>query len=201
MQHQKGFSLVEIAIVMVIVGLLLGGALKGREMINSARIKRALGDVAAISAAIFSYQDRYRALPGDDRRARLSLNNSAVSDGNGNGLIQGAYDSGNTGVESRQLWWHLRSAGLIAGNSATVNEATLPPQNPWGGSIGVSAAGINGFVSNHGNKLCLSAVPGEAARALDIQEDDGIANSGAVRGHASQAAYADGSLYELCWQL
>ncbi len=58
-QKQKGFTLVEIAIVLVIVGLLLGGVLKGQELIKSAKVKAVLSDVNAYRVAILSYEDRY----------------------------------------------------------------------------------------------------------------------------------------------
>ena len=66
---QKGFTLVEIAIVLVIIGLLLGGILKGQEMITQAKIKNAIADFSGVSAAYFGYQDRYRQTPGDDNQA------------------------------------------------------------------------------------------------------------------------------------
>ena len=70
MKHtQKGFTLVEIAIVLVIIGLLLGGILKGQEMITQAKIKNVVADFSGISAAYYGYQDRYRAIPGDDPNA------------------------------------------------------------------------------------------------------------------------------------
>ena len=69
LSKQKGFTLVEIAIVLVIVGLLIGGVLKGQEMITNAKLKRVESDNAGIAAAMFSYQDRYLQLPGDDDQA------------------------------------------------------------------------------------------------------------------------------------
>src|SRR5665647_3444069 len=67
--RQSGFTLVEIAIVLVIIGLLLGGILKGQEMITQAKIKNVINDMNGITAAFNSYQDRYKALPGDDLNA------------------------------------------------------------------------------------------------------------------------------------
>ena len=67
--RQAGFTLVEIAIVLVIIGLLLGGVLKGRDMITNAKIKRIENDFAGVAAAIYAYQDRYGVLPGDDPAA------------------------------------------------------------------------------------------------------------------------------------
>src|SRR5438874_5633541 len=65
-KRQQGFTLVEIAIVLVIIGLLLGGILKGQEMITQAKIKNVIADFSGVSAAYHGYQDRYRSIPGDD---------------------------------------------------------------------------------------------------------------------------------------
>src|SRR5260370_8348307 len=80
---QPGFTLVEIAIVLVIIGLLLGGILKGQEMITQAKIKNVINDFNGITAAMNSYQDRYRAVPGDDINAATRW--AAAIAGNGNG--------------------------------------------------------------------------------------------------------------------
>ena len=102
---QSGFTLVEIAIVLVIVGLLLGGVLKGQELITSGKAKALYADKTAIQTAVNTYQDRFRALPGDDGAAGgrftglacgvAGAGGSAVNsglgqtctNGNGNGLI------------------------------------------------------------------------------------------------------------------
>ena len=78
---QSGFTLVEIAIVLVIIGLLLGGILKGQEMITQAKIKNVISDFSGIAAAQYGYQDRYRALPGNDpgAKARWGANSDAAS--------------------------------------------------------------------------------------------------------------------------
>ncbi|MCX8018182.1 MAG: prepilin-type N-terminal cleavage/methylation domain-containing protein, partial [Rhodocyclaceae bacterium] len=69
MKKQSGFTLVEIAIVLVIIGLLLGGVLKGQELINQAKIKNIANDLNGMSAAVYAYQDRYKRFPGDDNGA------------------------------------------------------------------------------------------------------------------------------------
>src|SRR5438046_8628792 len=96
---EAGFTLVEIAIVLVIIGLLLGGILKGQEMITQARIKNVINDFNGIVTAITSYQDRYRALPGDDKGAatRWAAQAPAAGGNQGNGVIEGAYNANNTG--------------------------------------------------------------------------------------------------------
>src|ERR1700674_4745393 len=65
-KQQSGFTLVEIAIVLVIIGLLLGGILKGQELINSAKVKNLANDFRVIPTYIYAYQDKFKALPGDD---------------------------------------------------------------------------------------------------------------------------------------
>jgi prepilin-type N-terminal cleavage/methylation domain-containing protein len=65
-QKTQGFTLVEIAIVLVIIGLLLGGILKGQEMITQAKIKNVIADFSGVSAAYHGYVDRYKKIPGDD---------------------------------------------------------------------------------------------------------------------------------------
>ena len=100
---QSGFTLVEIAIVLVIIGLLLGGVLKGQELIVQARIKNILNDFTGITTAVYAYQDRFKALPGDDRNgARWADLGSTVGDGNG---IVDSTD------EEELFWADLRKAG------------------------------------------------------------------------------------------
>src|SRR5438094_8822899 len=90
---QTGFTLVEIAIVLVIIGLLLGGILKGQEMITQAKIKNVINDFNGIAVAVTSYQDRYRALPGDDANATTRWTTQAPGKGNGDGVILGFYNA------------------------------------------------------------------------------------------------------------
>ncbi|HJY06012.1 MAG TPA: prepilin-type N-terminal cleavage/methylation domain-containing protein, partial [Bryobacteraceae bacterium] len=72
-RRQTGFTLVEIAIVLVIIGLLLGGVLKGQELINSAKVKNMATDFRNVPLYIYGYQDRFRALPGDDANVATNL--------------------------------------------------------------------------------------------------------------------------------
>src|SRR5689334_1845500 len=65
-QRQSGFTLVEIAIVLVIMGLLVGGIMKGQELIVGARVKRLANDFRLVPTYLCGYQDKFKALPGDD---------------------------------------------------------------------------------------------------------------------------------------
>ncbi|MEO6023238.1 MAG: prepilin-type N-terminal cleavage/methylation domain-containing protein, partial [Burkholderiales bacterium] len=76
MKHQQaGFTLVEIAIVLVIIGLLLGGILKGQELVQNARVRNLADQQNAVAAAYYAFQDRYRALPGDYAAAMTNIPN------------------------------------------------------------------------------------------------------------------------------
>src|SRR5438309_2988309 len=93
-KRQQGFTLVEIAIVLVIIGLLLGGILKGQEMITQAKIKNVIADFSGVSAAYHGYQDRYRAIPGDDPNADTRWTApTAATKGDGNGVVDGTYNN------------------------------------------------------------------------------------------------------------
>src|SRR3954466_9385826 len=110
-RKQQGFTLVEIAIVLVIVGLLLGGILKGQEMIIQAKVKNSISDFSGVSAAYFGYLDRYRATPGDDAGAtRWGITTPLV--GNGDRVLSGTYASTTANDESRLWWDNLRRAGF-----------------------------------------------------------------------------------------
>ena len=90
--QQKGFTLVEIAIVLVIIGLLMGGVLKGQELINSAKVKNLANDFRTIPVFIYGYQDKFKRLPGDDPNAdtRFSGGKKATASSQtvGSGIIE-----------------------------------------------------------------------------------------------------------------
>ncbi|MBV8030003.1 MAG: prepilin-type N-terminal cleavage/methylation domain-containing protein [Betaproteobacteria bacterium] len=223
-QQQRGFTLVEIAIVLVIIGLLLGGILKGQEMITQAKIKNIIADFSGISAAYYGYQDRYRAIPGDDPGAATRWTGAVAGDGNGQ--VAGAYNTTcpttvAAGTAETCLWWDdLRRAGFVSGNGGSqpfnavtglLGVQTGDGNSPVGPTLGTNGAGLGGFASLI---VCSANLPDKIAIATDTQMDDGIPISGNVRGllqsgpnpattNPATAAYAENgtNTYLLCRSL
>ena len=197
LKKQAGFTLVEIAIVLVIVGLLLAGVLKGQELIESSRIKNMAKDMDSMTAVVRSYQDRYRGLPGDDLTATTHTERgwgaTAYTAGDNNGLI-GAGGAviifpPAAGTENLQAVQVLRRAGFIEGDPAL----TTLPLNAAGGGISLTN-NVMGFGLR--NVVCLNGLTGKQAGAMDRLLDDGISNTGNLRSAivATTPAVAAGAL-------
>ena len=176
---QKGFTLVEIAIVMVIIGLLIGGVIQGKAMIQNAKVKRLVNDVEGIKAAVFAYQDRYGMYPGDESDANSPTGDTA------NGDNDGLFDDAN-GTEIADL----RSSELIAG---TANDTTLP-KNSFGGSLQVDYINIQGVA----NYVVMNTIPAAVGQEVDTKYDDGVFTTGNIRG---SAAYTAGAVINIGWRL
>jgi len=203
-KQQSGFTLIEIAIVLVIIGLLLGGVLKGQEMINNSKIKRAVNDFNGVAAATYSYLDRYSSFPGDDNNAATTLR-WGVPGGNGNGVI-GANGCNNVGGnEESRFWVHLRNSGLVSGSTTDTNTTgRARPKSAFGGILCVE----NNAYRIGGTVVCTNQVDGKFAEIIDRQMDDGDALTGSVQGStaapgnpANGAAYVQGTVGWLCSQL
>ena len=180
-ENQRGFTLVEIAIVLVIAGLALGGLLKGQQIIVSAKLKRIEKDGAGIAAAMFSYQDRYLQLPGDDDHAssRFSVYFDGLDDpepedidGDSDGSIDGSWMVAGIS-ETANFWKHLRAAGLITGDG---NDGTQPT-NAFGGNIGVR----DGSLLISGHAIVFGSIEGSIAKIIESRFDDGAPQSGRIQ--------------------
>lgn len=180
---QRGFTLIEIAIVLLIIGLLLGGVMKGQSLINSARVRSIANDLSGIETAWISFRDRYRSLPGDYSRASTHILADAV-DGNANALVDTAEESG-------AVWQHLASAGFISGDFNGAAVASLDdtactevvcPANPFNGfyKIGNTSNAL-GSITNAHELATGGNIPVEVMYELDLKIDDGSPDTGRFR--------------------
>ncbi|MDI9334862.1 MAG: prepilin-type N-terminal cleavage/methylation domain-containing protein [Cytophagales bacterium] len=143
-QTQRGFTLVEIAIVLVIIGLLIGGILRGQELINTARTRSVIAQQSSIQTAYYGFLDRYKALPGDLTAAQAALVNASTSQATGiqgNGVVPP--------LESPEFFNNIAQAGMIScsqcmtqngtlatvGTTATILTTTNSPANTFGSPV------------------------------------------------------------------
>ncbi len=182
-----GFTLVEIAIVLVIIGLLLGGILKGQELINSAKVKSLVNDLKVTASHVYAYQDRFKAMPGDDPRADTNLSSgtkaSTPAATLGNGRIEGTWNSTAATDESFLFWQHIRLANLATGPTA-VAAADYRHLNSENGNVGITGAAVLTAPTQPFNGaffVCTGNISGRFARQIDQTMDDGNPATGAVR--------------------
>ncbi len=186
LSSEKGFTLVEIAIVLVIIGLLIGAILKGQELIENAKIKKIKGDYDSAAAAYYAYFDRYNVIPGDDNDTTKSFITTA-NDGNGDGDIDGTWNAG-TSEASNYIWQHLRGAGFLTGSGGT------RPKHSFGGQIGIE----NTMNNITGPVVCFGNIPQKISIILDTKYDDNDANAGSIQADGG-ASYTDPD--NICFKL
>lgn len=156
-RDQRGFTLIEMSIVLVIIGLIVGGILKGQEVIESARQKNMATLYDQLRSAQNTFVDRYRALPGDYNEASTKIHASMVNGnqngylGTGTGFTSVAGIAGADGsVGEYQAYFNmLIAAGLFGGGQITAGTSAITgfsggavespfPAGPWSNS-GLSA--------------------------------------------------------------
>jgi prepilin-type N-terminal cleavage/methylation domain-containing protein len=182
MKKSHGFTFVEIAIVLVIVGLLLGMVLKGQEIITNAKIKNLEGNFQSIAQAVSIYQERYYALPGDDTGA-TRFDSSITIPTTSNGKIDDPFDSRIENDESRLVWLHLRHAGLVA--RTLTEDMQNQPNNVFNGIIGLSSDSDSSENGAQGENIPLfigfTKIPGNIAVTIESRNDDLEVDTGRIR--------------------
>ncbi len=214
-KNQTGFTLVEISIVMIIIGLLIGGTFGGIRLVENMRVNKTVQDLKAIESAALSFKDTYGRLPGDIRNPASRLPNCTAmpcsTSGNGDRQLDTALASraalGNAN-ERFTFWHHLQAAGLIAMDFHSTTNMTFgegQPDAPLGGGYRVDK--INGQFGGGASyafrgAVIFNTVEPSAALAwplpmviacpliasVDRKMDDGICYNGFVQGWACAAA-------------
>ncbi len=199
---QAGFTLVELALVVTIIGLLAGGALKAQEMIANSRMATTIKQVQAFQQAIRIFSETYYATPGDFNAAQVVLpnciNTTQCYNGNGDGLIaaeEAAWQSVAVAInsENTQVWRHLAQADLLGGVQATGAQTGFGISHPaasiYGGfhaRQGQASSGLpDGMVAvlradPQGTWQGGLAISPRDAAHIDRKMDDGQAFSGQV---------------------
>jgi prepilin-type N-terminal cleavage/methylation domain-containing protein len=182
--QERGFTLIEIAIVLVIIGLLLGGVLKGQELITGARVRNLIQQQDGVKAAYFGFLDRYRALPGDYAAAQQNIRD-ATADGNGNGVIEAVIGAGVPNNESVLVWEHLSRSQFINGafTYAAAAADASNPRNPYGAFITVVHDGAYGAGAQavRPNFKTGNRIPVEILAEIDRKVDDGLPDRGSFQ--------------------
>lgn len=189
MKNNKAFTLVELAIVIVIIGLLVGGVLQGQELIRQAQITRAVTDLQSYNTAFVMFKDKYKCLPGDCSNASTYF--TGTNNGNGDN------DIGSNSTESPLVWQHLALANLIKGTYSGVGANASPkpgvnsPISPVKGATYVirnspaflslpnyTKIDFGAVFTTTEYHAANSALKVDEAYNIDKKIDDGVANRG-----------------------
>lgn len=187
-REKRGFTLVELALVLVIVGLLITGVLKGEALIQNAKVKKVVNEKDSIAAAYYTFFDRYGQLPGDENLTTAPP--SDTHNGNGNGRIDAA--------EHGYVFEDLTLAGIINGNYD--GTATNLPNHAFGSWMRIQwvANTPGGVTAMNANCVVLNAVPADVSEQIDRKYDDGVYNTGSLR---ASSDYTDAAVKVLYWRL
>jgi prepilin-type N-terminal cleavage/methylation domain-containing protein len=177
-RSQSGFTLVEIAIVLIIIGLLIGGIIKGQAMIKNAKVKRLVSDIDGMRAAVLTYQDKFGMLPGDENDANTPTGDTHNGDSDG-------WMDENDGYAIEDM----RLADIIPGTGTTL------PKNAFGGTMRVDYYNLSG----NDNYIIVTNIPAETCQEIDTKYDDGVRTTGEIRANANYTAGA--TITEFGWKL
>lgn len=198
-QSQHGFTLMELAIVMVVIGLIIGGVVAGQSMIKNAELNGVVSDITQIKTALDTFKNKYGELPGDmsdafnywDNGAGTICGTAAQCNGDGNGVFDRVSANEN---EKLRAWQHLQLAGVVEGSligyESTANDEAMGTNVK---ATAVDGAGLRFETVSSVNVIELGkdlgnpgifqagALYPEDAGAVDSKIDDGAANTGYIK--------------------
>lgn len=207
---EGGFTLIELSIVLVIIGLIVGGVLVGQDLIKAAELRAQLTQLEKYDATLNTFRTKYNGLPGDLASANattfgLATRTGADARGDGDGVIEGAATTTGTAYdpcgETSLVWNDLSAANLLEGGTlsgtdgggtschSTATVANVLPAAKIGGYLTIYAE--NGFnhyqignisaLANSGVATTAAALTNGEAYQIDTKRDDGLPGSGNVR--------------------
>lgn len=199
---ERGFTLVELSIVLVIIGLIVGGVLVGQALIEAARIRAGMTQIDGFNAAINTFRSKYNALPGDIPDATADAFQWAEGGGNGNGVIDdGQTPNTNTFAgELPLIWQHLSRESLINGSfdgTDAIGVGYPAFRVGQGGVVVGSIASLNYYriaAMTDGADYAEILLPSVAFQ-IDTKFDDGLPNVGVVQ---ARGATFDGAPTAAC---
>ena len=183
-KRTRGFTLVEIAVLLVTLSLVLATSVKAAEWVDSSKVRSLAAEFREAPVMLEAYRSIYRQLPGDDPVAGR-FPDIATAVGAGDGVIDGGWNSEDSGDESFLLWQNLRAARLAGGLFEFRGEErrrTYLPRNVFGGRIGIQAGDGGPIAGLSGAQImCSAGIPARAAERLDRLLDDGMSGAGRMR--------------------
>jgi prepilin-type N-terminal cleavage/methylation domain-containing protein len=218
-KKKSAFSLIELSIVLIVIGLLIAGITGGASLIKSSELRSVMGEARGYAVAVNAFYSQFNALPGDYGTALAP----ATAPGNANSRIE--YFSGTSVAEGIQAWLALKGIGAIdptitavlAGAAQVVNTnmpASKIKSSGWAfdynttssQNVVVLTQGIGtGTASNtlvNGTPISVAAITPADALSIDAKIDDGAADAGKIRGVlstcSSGASYATSSSAKVC---
>jgi prepilin-type N-terminal cleavage/methylation domain-containing protein len=210
---KSGFTLIELSIVLVIIGLIIGGVLVGQELIRAAQIRSVISQIEKYNTAVNTFRNKYNGIPGDLSTATTFFSGTTNGDGNLvltrtlNTINNNSTDFDDVAAELLFFFAHLSAASLMEGTFTGVLNAGAPMATDGTGNFpltklgrgGIYPMALNGINRYHiglGSVSTTTPVfsnttmsPNEAYQ-IDIKMDDGVPNSGNVLGRNGTTAAA-----------
>ncbi|MCX7738201.1 MAG: prepilin-type N-terminal cleavage/methylation domain-containing protein [Hydrogenothermaceae bacterium] len=181
-QHERGFTLLELAIVLVIIGIILGAILKGQELINNAKAKRLLNDIKGLATLHYTFYDRYGRFPGDcdgdGDVDYITLNAVPGSFTATSGAFCYTPASPTANTTANPQWQELLQAQLVSFSNArdVAKHSFSGALYAAGPAVGAGAGAVNY------NVIVARQVPCFAAKVVDMAIDGSLdAGTGSVR--------------------